>query len=129
MVRESRRANVVAGSSTYNGIPGRQFVTSTSKAKAVGIEEMNWLNVRIGKPGASCVTVSIQREDNAVKIIVEDDGAGMSATRGGEHPAGEGGFGLFSIEERMNDLGGSLSIESPPGQGVRAILTVPFEVE
>jgi len=79
--------------------------------------------------GASSVTVSIQREDNAVKIIVADDGAGMPATRGDEHPTGEGGFGLFSIEERMNDLGGSLSIESSPGQGVRAILTVPFEVE
>jgi len=79
--------------------------------------------------GARCVTVSIQREDNAVNIIVEDDGAGMPATLGNEHPTGEGGFGLFSIEERMNDLGGSLSIESSPGQGVRAILTVPFEVE
>jgi len=79
--------------------------------------------------GASSVTVSIQREDNAVKIVVEDDGAGMPATMGDVHPTDEGGFGLFSIEERMNDLGGSLSIESSPGQGVRAILTVPFEVE
>jgi len=33
--------NVVAGSGTYYGIPGRQFVTNTSKAKVVGIEEMN----------------------------------------------------------------------------------------
>ncbi|MBT8121223.1 MAG: transporter substrate-binding domain-containing protein [Gammaproteobacteria bacterium] len=79
--------------------------------------------------GASHVTVSIQCEDNAVKIIVEDDGAGMPATIEVKHPAGEGGFGLFSIEERMHDLGGSLSIESSPGQGVRAILTVPFEVQ
>ena len=74
--------NVVAASSTYYGITDRQFVTNTSKAKAVGIEEMNWLNVRIGKPGASSVTVSIQREDNAVKLIVEDDGAGMPCHHG-----------------------------------------------
>ena len=40
--------NVVAGSSAYYGIPDRQFVTNTSKATAVGIEEMNWLNVRKG---------------------------------------------------------------------------------
>ena len=40
--------NAVAGSSAYYGIPDRQFVTNTSKAKAVGIEEMNWLNVRKG---------------------------------------------------------------------------------
>jgi len=31
--------NVVAGSSAYYGIPDRQFVTNTSKAKAVGIED------------------------------------------------------------------------------------------
>jgi hypothetical protein len=43
------RRNVVARSNAYYGIPDRQFVTNTSKAKAAGIEEMNWLNVRIGK--------------------------------------------------------------------------------
>ena len=43
------RRNVVARSNAYYGIPDRQFVTNASKRKAVGIEEMNWLNVRIGK--------------------------------------------------------------------------------
>ena len=43
------RRNVVARSNAYYGIPDRQFVTNASKGKAVGIEEMNWLNVRIGK--------------------------------------------------------------------------------
>ncbi|MGB5605168.1 MAG: PAS domain S-box protein [Gammaproteobacteria bacterium] len=79
--------------------------------------------------GASHVTVSIQREDNAVKIIVEDDGAGMPATIEVEHPTGEGGFGLFSIEERMHDFGGSLLIESSPGKGVRAVLIAPLDEE
>jgi signal transduction histidine kinase len=39
------------------------------------------------------------------------------------------GYGLFSIEERMTDLGGSLEIESEPGKGCRAVLTVPGETE
>ena len=52
--------NVVAGSSTYYGIPGRQFVTNTSKAKAVGIEEMNWLNVRIGKRSGHSAMANIR---------------------------------------------------------------------
>ena len=44
-----------------------------------------------------------------------------------EKDSADGGFGLFSIEERMSDLGGSLEIESHHGQGVRAILTAPLE--
>ena len=43
------RRNVVARSNAYYEIPDRQFVTNASKGKAVGIEEMNWLNDRIGK--------------------------------------------------------------------------------
>jgi signal transduction histidine kinase len=39
------------------------------------------------------------------------------------------GFGLFSIEERMAALGGSLEIISGPGRGCRAILTAPATIE
>jgi signal transduction histidine kinase len=38
----------------------------------------------------------------------------------------EGGFGLFSIQERMSDLGGSLSLNSTPGKGCVAVLTLPL---
>jgi len=37
-----------------------------------------------------------------------------------------GSFGLFSIRERMLDLGGALEIVSEPGQGCTAILTAPL---
>jgi signal transduction histidine kinase len=36
-----------------------------------------------------------------------------------------GGFGLFSIRERIGDLGGVLEIESEPGHGFTATLIVP----
>ena len=38
-----------------------------------------------------------------------------------------GGFGLFSIQERMLDLGGKLMITSQPGSGCKAVLTLPFQ--
>jgi len=76
---------------------------------------------------ANRVSVSIQRRDNTVQIVVEDDGAGMADGRQPEKDNAEGGFGLFSIRERMSDLSGSLEIESHPGRGVRAILTAPLE--
>ena len=46
------------------------------------------------------------------------------------HAGGKiGGFGLFSIEELMADLGGSLRIVSEPGKGCTAILSAPFSLD
>jgi len=76
---------------------------------------------------ANQVSVSLQRRDSVIRIIVEDDGAGMADDKHPEKDSTEGGFGLFSIKERMSDLGGSLKIEGHPGRGVRVILTAPLE--
>jgi signal transduction histidine kinase len=76
---------------------------------------------------ANRVSVSLQRRGSAVQIVIEDDGVGLANSMQPENNIAEGGFGLFSIEERMSDLSGSLEIESHPGRGVRAILTVPLE--
>ena len=62
---------------------------------------------------------------SSLKIIIEDDGIGFDPRAATHAGSKMGGFGLFSIEERMADLGGSLEIVSEPGQGCKAILTVP----
>ena len=54
------RRNVVARSNAYYGIPDRQFVTNTYKGKVAGIEEMNWLNVRIGKRSGHSAMANIR---------------------------------------------------------------------
>ena len=76
---------------------------------------------------AEKVSVHLKAEDGMVSVIVEDDGVGFdpqAATPPGEE---KGGFGLFSIEERMTDLGGSFDIRSEPGKGCKAIISVPIE--
>jgi signal transduction histidine kinase len=40
----------------------------------------------------------------------------------------EGGFGLFSIRERMTFLGGRLELRSESGKGTTAILRAPLKV-
>ena len=40
-----------------------------------------------------------------------------------------GGFGLFSIRERLEHLGGSFDIDSQPGKGTRARLRCPLRAE
>jgi signal transduction histidine kinase len=40
-----------------------------------------------------------------------------------------GGFGLFSIRERMEQLGGELQIVSEPGGGSRMTIIAPLKRE
>jgi signal transduction histidine kinase len=75
---------------------------------------------------AKKATLSIRRDEDAIRIDIEDDGIGFDSS---EIEAGEtvsGGFGLFSIRERLSPLGGHLEIKSEPGRGTRASLVVPL---
>ena len=63
----------------------------------------------------------------ASPILVEDEGVGMVA-HDGEPGLHGSGFGLFSIREAMLPIDGSVEIESTPGKGTRAVVTVPLEV-
>ena len=57
-----------------------------------------------------------------VVVCVEDDGAGFDASALGE--AGDG-FGLASVRERVEAVGGRFGVESAPGNGTRVTLAVP----
>jgi PAS domain S-box-containing protein len=75
--------------------------------------------------GAEEVTVSLCQHDDELRIEVRDSGVGFDVyTKGG----GVNGatFGLFSIRERMQALGGSLELESAAGIGTKATLVLPL---
>ncbi|HXK60870.1 MAG TPA: PAS domain S-box protein [Acidobacteriota bacterium] len=57
-----------------------------------------------------------------IELIVADDGKGFDPE---EVSPGSGGFGLFSIRQRLDLMGGSVKIESRPGSGTRVSLKVP----
>ena len=61
-----------------------------------------------------------------LRIIVADNGIGFSPNTTRHSGSETGGFGLFSIEELMTDLGGSLKIVSDLGTGCTAILSAPL---
>jgi two-component system sensor histidine kinase UhpB len=74
---------------------------------------------------ASRVSIAIQDDGKQISVIVEDNGKGFEAVKSGLHPARHGGFGLFSIRERLRLLGGRLEVESAPGMGTRVMVTAP----
>jgi PAS domain S-box-containing protein len=60
-----------------------------------------------------------------VRIEVIDDGIGFDKRQAFRSDIHGGGFGLFSIRERLRHFGGHLLIRSKPGQGASLIVTAP----
>ena len=77
--------------------------------------------------GTHCASISVQRDNERLCIAVSDRGRGFSIPTTGEWEASPGTykFGLFSIRERMKALGGSVSIQSTPGEGSTITLILP----
>ena len=69
--------------------------------------------------------INVRRVDGLLQVVVSDHGVGFDPTA--VPAAGEGGrgFGLFSIRERLELIGGTFEIESNPNQGSRFVLSVP----
>ena len=79
--------------------------------------------------GTGEATVALEYHSDQLRIQVRDQGAGFDVSAAAAAaPAGSGSskFGLFSIRERMAALGGSFDIQSAPGEGVVATLTLPL---
>lgn len=75
--------------------------------------------------GARHATVLLRRVEGRLHITVADDGVGFDAAHLTRPPTREGGFGLFSLRERLQHLDGQLQIVSAPGQGTRVTLVAP----
>jgi PAS domain S-box-containing protein len=80
------------------------------------------LNNVVKHAAAGKADVLLERRDQHVVLIVEDDGAGF-------HPDGatdgDVGMGLLSMRERAAQLGGTLEVESEPGAGTTIYVRVP----
>jgi len=72
------------------------------------------------------MTVSQQRD--SVCVTVEDHGSGFDVALESQRNT-EGGFGLFSTRERLKAINGSLVLQSEPGKGTKAIVSVPISTD
>ncbi len=70
------------------------------------------------------VKVALEFGPEVLRCAVEDDGVGFDPSQAQDEPDIEGGFGLRSMRQRAETLGGQLHITSAPGQGT----TVAFEI-
>ncbi|WP_428155872.1 ATP-binding response regulator [Desulfococcus sp.] len=77
---------------------------------------------------AAHVDICITRNGDRITVVVEDDGVGFDAAEN-RFSAEGGGFGLFSIRERLCHLGGEFVITASPGSGTRVVLSAPVKSE
>jgi signal transduction histidine kinase len=80
-------------------------------------------NVRKHSQATVVKVTSRYRQDDAVAITVADNGVGLQSVTQRKHPFEGGGFGLWSIEHRLGELGGMLEIASD--SGLSATVVVP----
>jgi PAS domain S-box-containing protein len=69
----------------------------------------------------------VEEREGYLQIVVEDQGVGFDLlAMATQQPSPlSSKFGLFSIRERMNAMGGRLELHSAPGEGTRATLILP----
>lgn len=67
--------------------------------------------------------------DGQVRLAVEDRGVGFDLATLDHAASGEtrSGFGLFSVRERVQLLGGSFEIRSSRGAGTRSVISMPVD--
>lgn len=78
------------------------------------------LNVR-RHAAARRVQVHIVRRDRDIELVVADDGCGLHGLRQRRW----GGVGLRMMRERVENLGGTFIVQSPPGEGTRVEVRIP----
>jgi signal transduction histidine kinase len=68
---------------------------------------------------ASRIDLSLARRDDRLLLSIRDDGIG-GAVRGK-------GSGLVGLHDRVEALGGTIRIDSPPGEGTSLLVTLPLD--
>jgi signal transduction histidine kinase len=70
---------------------------------------------------ASRVDIEASVRDRSLRLSVRDDGVG------GAEPAR--GSGLVGLRDRVEAVGGSIEITSPPGHGTHVVVQLPLELD
>lgn len=117
-------------------VDGRQIQLSfqqsgTPRAYPAGLEEQL---LKIGREAivnaarhahADRIAIELESSDSALTLRVMDNGTGFdpnaAAADGTPH------YGLTSMRERAEDIGGQLTIDSSEGKGTRVEATVPLQ--
>jgi signal transduction histidine kinase len=73
-------------------------------------------------------SVSVKKKSSTIQIRVDDNGVGFNLPNKLSSDGQIKGFGLFRINERLEQLGGQMVIESQPNHGTKITIVAPLGV-
>lgn len=79
------------------------------------------------RPGR--VSLEVGRRGKRIVLVIADDGVGFDISSVAVNSMTHSGFGLFSIRQRMETLGGQVDVDSLPGRGSTVTVTAPLAAE
>ena len=68
---------------------------------------------------AKNVYIVLRKNDADLELMIRDDGIGFDVS------AASDGFGLLGVRERLQLAGGTLEVDSVPGQGTTLTMVIP----
>jgi PAS domain S-box-containing protein len=101
------------------GVDGNPNISPLAEVQLVRIVQEALSNVR-KHAQAKQVSVSLNQKNGSLQVIISDDGVGFSST------SDQRQFGLQTMRERAESVGGSLSVSSKPGEGTKIGLYLPL---
>lgn len=75
---------------------------------------------------ANGVEVTLRVSASRITCAIRDDGKGFDTSAPAVEAEGKGGLGLMGIRERASVLGGTVNIQSSPGQGTELRISIPI---
>ncbi|MCP4428653.1 MAG: GAF domain-containing sensor histidine kinase [Chloroflexi bacterium] len=119
--------------SAANGIP---IVTTTSGDSQQTHPDIETTMLRVTREslnniekhaGATAVNITLTYLDTLIVLDVQDNGNGFDPESAHSIQKMGGGFGLKSIREQVERLGGELTVESSPGKGTIIAVALPIK--
>jgi len=121
--------NYVREWSRHSGVLAEFHASNLKKSRLAPEVEINLyritqeaLNNTHKHAGAKSVSVMLEKRDNLIVLIVEDDGKGFNPKIKKNRSKG---LGLMGMEERSALVGGTFEVESSPKQGTTIFVRVP----
>jgi PAS domain S-box-containing protein len=125
--------NYVKRWSKHFGIPAELHVGGMEKERLTNEFEITLYRItqegltNIAKHArAENVSILLERRNDHVSLIVEDDGVGFDGEQAFDTV--KRGFGLLGMRERAMLVGGTFGIESAPGSGTTLIIRIPVSI-
>jgi PAS domain S-box-containing protein len=83
------------------------------------------LNV-VKHAGTKKAQLTLASDDHTLVVQVTDSGIGFDPPAATAGHAGSIGYGLYNVQQRIEQLGGRFAVESAPGRGTSVALMMPF---